>query len=157
MRRKDRLVQADLFDRWAQSEARSLWEMSPLEMLLGRWGTAIDDDAVIVEGGPHQLLRREGVRFGVEPEVRAAIVKAHAGRCLYCGQLADPVHLDHVLALSRGGTTEAANLVVSCESCNYSKGALSLAAWLRVRTDLEPLAIIERWEESKRQGRLVLQ
>lgn len=54
------------------------------------------------------------------------------GRCAYC---ATPltVHtatMDHIVPLSRGGTTTLANLVVACRSCNMQKHARTAVEWL---------------------------
>lgn len=46
--------------------------------------------------------------------------------CVYCGR--SPVedgiklHLDHVIPISKGGESNAANLVTSCHNCNLEKG-----------------------------------
>lgn len=48
-------------------------------------------------------------------------------KCPYCGEpLADDgkgVHIDHVLALSKGGTDERDNLQATCAGCNLSKAS----------------------------------
>lgn len=53
----------------------------------------------------------------------AQIMKSQRGRCGYCRQ---PVrkrapHLDHIMALSRGGTNDRTNLQILCSSCNHRK------------------------------------
>ncbi|WP_081161523.1 HNH endonuclease [Ensifer aridi] len=49
--------------------------------------------------------------------------------CAYCGNIADPVHIDHIIPLSRGGTNHLSNLTVSCSSCNLEKAALTPDEW----------------------------
>lgn len=45
------------------------------------------------------------------------------GRCFWCGcSLPKGYHVDHVVPLSRGGSDGPENLVISCPSCNLSKG-----------------------------------
>jgi hypothetical protein len=49
-------------------------------------------------------------------------------RCFYCGRdLVDwtgpNMHLDHKIALSKGGIDSESNLVASCPECNLEKGA----------------------------------
>ena len=46
-----------------------------------------------------------------------------AGLCEWCGRslLYQAFEVDHIVALGRGGTNEADNLVVSCPDCNRSK------------------------------------
>jgi 5-methylcytosine-specific restriction endonuclease McrA len=58
----------------------------------------------------------------------------NSGTCVYCG--AEPTHVDHVWALSRGGPHCAWNLVPSCARCNQSKGG-KLLSELRSRTWLQ--------------------
>jgi 5-methylcytosine-specific restriction endonuclease McrA len=61
------------------------------------------------------------------PYNRAEIFAAYGGTCAYCGDPAE--HLDHVVAISRGGADAAHNLLPACAPCNLSKGAKSLAEW----------------------------
>lgn len=43
--------------------------------------------------------------------------------CRYCGRQSDQVvlHVDHVIAVSKGGTNDPENLVTSCSDCNLGK------------------------------------
>ncbi len=43
--------------------------------------------------------------------------------CAYCGKIARPLTLDHVIPRSKGGKTNWENCVASCRACNYKKGA----------------------------------
>jgi 5-methylcytosine-specific restriction enzyme A len=45
------------------------------------------------------------------------------GKCHYCGQIfgKDNLTMDHKLAISRGGKSTKANVVVSCKPCNNEK------------------------------------
>jgi hypothetical protein len=44
------------------------------------------------------------------------------GLCWWCGKdVGDTYHADHVVPLSRGGSDNASNIVISCPSCNQSK------------------------------------
>ncbi|MFE4367965.1 MULTISPECIES: HNH endonuclease [unclassified Streptomyces] len=47
--------------------------------------------------------------------------------CCYCDEPAE--HVDHVTPISSGGTDTPDNVVPACASCNYDKGARSLAEW----------------------------
>ncbi len=51
--------------------------------------------------------------------------------CAYCG--GKYVHMDHLLALSRGGTDNAYNLIPSCLRCNTSKCNQEWHQWYRVQ------------------------
>lgn len=149
------------FDRaysdWAQKRRGELWEMTPLEMLAGRWGRGVDEDLVVLEEGQiHQTLAKQPVRFRIGDDTWLAIVAAHAGACLYCGNVA-ALEMDHIRAVARGGPTEITNLAPACKPCNRDKRAGSLSEWLGTRPDLDPAAIQERWDRSRRQGRLDLE
>jgi len=59
---------------------------------------------------------------------RAAIVQRDECTCYLCGkklELAE-IHIDHVVPLSRDGTHTAANLRVTCASCNLKKARYTL-------------------------------
>jgi len=45
------------------------------------------------------------------------------GRCTYCGTKVDPskVVLDHIVPLSKGGSSSASNVTPACSSCNSNK------------------------------------
>ena len=52
----------------------------------------------------------------------AEILKAQHGRCAYCRKKVNrSYHVDHIVALSRGGTNARANLQITCPSCNRQK------------------------------------
>jgi 5-methylcytosine-specific restriction endonuclease McrA len=50
------------------------------------------------------------------------------GRCAYCGRdiVFEDLHVDHVVALSKGGSNENDNLLPACKECNASKGQFSI-------------------------------
>lgn len=54
-----------------------------------------------------------------------AILKAQGGRCAYCRTklMKGNCHVDHIIALSKGGTNDRRNLQLTCEPCNLSKHA----------------------------------
>lgn len=52
------------------------------------------------------------------------ILKAQRNRCAYCRKpLGKDYHVDHIVALSRGGSNWPSNLQCTCPSCNTSKNA----------------------------------
>lgn len=53
------------------------------------------------------------------------------GICAYCGLGLDPAnwHLDHVVALSKGGTHSRENSVAACPTCNRRKGDMDAATF----------------------------
>ena len=52
--------------------------------------------------------------------------------CIYCGSGED-LTIDHIIALDNGGPHRQDNLVVACRSCNSSKRAKPLMAWLETQ------------------------
>jgi 5-methylcytosine-specific restriction endonuclease McrA len=75
--------------------------------------------------------KRRALKHGAahEPYSRAEIFTRWGNTCAYCDAPAE--HLDHVIALSRGGADAAHNLLPACAPCNLSKGARSLAEWVQ--------------------------
>lgn len=51
-----------------------------------------------------------------------AQLKQQNGKCYWCGKKLEEYHVDHIFALSRGGTNEASNICCACPECNHSKG-----------------------------------
>lgn len=52
------------------------------------------------------------------------------GTCSYCGRKTK-LQIDHVVALTKGGTDEFDNVAPACERCNKKKGNRSLIVFLR--------------------------
>lgn len=54
--------------------------------------------------------------------------------CRYCGRPVDATTatLDHVVAVSRGGTNSLTNLVLSCKECNGHKGNMGVCVWAEI-------------------------
>jgi 5-methylcytosine-specific restriction enzyme A len=57
--------------------------------------------------------------------------KCAAGLCNYCGQKFQQGELtmDHIIPLSRGGTSERINIVPACKECNNKKKYLLPVEW----------------------------
>jgi 5-methylcytosine-specific restriction endonuclease McrA len=52
------------------------------------------------------------------------------GKCKYCDKpVGNKFHVDHIVPISRGGTNYPNNLVITCQSCNDSKGNKFLSEW----------------------------
>ncbi|MGO4615405.1 TerD family protein [Nocardia sp. 2YAB30] len=58
----------------------------------------------------------------IPQEVKAEVWQRDGGKCVECGD-EHYLEFDHVIPLSRGGATSAANLQILCRSCNRAKGA----------------------------------
>lgn len=64
------------------------------------------------------------------PEDIATLYKSQKGLCWWCGKhVGDDYHVDHRIPLSRGGSDNPENLVVSCVPCNESKWAKLPSEW----------------------------
>jgi 5-methylcytosine-specific restriction endonuclease McrA len=50
------------------------------------------------------------------------------GRCAYCGSPATT--WDHIVPVSKGGSTTPSNVVPACASCNSSKNDRDVAEWM---------------------------
>lgn len=68
--------------------------------------------------------------------------------CVYCG--AEGTTFDHIVPISRNGTTEYSNLVLSCKSCNSSKRDKDVHSWCIKHKIAVPKIIIELMIMSKR-------
>lgn len=77
-------------------------------------------------GRATQSLKREHISMFV----RRAVLERDGERCVYCGTIDGPFHLDHRLPWSRGGRDTVENLVVACEPCNRAKADKTVEEWL---------------------------
>lgn len=59
------------------------------------------------------------------------VLRRYGHCCAYCGQCGDPLEMDHVVPLARGGRHAVGNVLPACKSCNRSKNALLLVEWRR--------------------------
>jgi hypothetical protein len=68
--------------------------------------------------------KRKGLSLGL----RFEIFKRDGFACQYCGQTppAAILEVDHILAVSKGGSDEIENLLTSCFDCNRGKAARDL-------------------------------
>lgn len=78
--------------------------------------------------------RKRNAEGKYSPEIVASMYNEQEGRCAYCGiTLHDEFHVDHILALIRGGTNLQSNLVIACAHCNQSKREKTLNEWMEKR------------------------
>lgn len=62
--------------------------------------------------------------------LRRFIFNRDGHACTYCGAADQPLHCDHVVPASRGGSSEADNLTTACKPCNLSKHDRTPDEWL---------------------------
>jgi 5-methylcytosine-specific restriction endonuclease McrA len=60
------------------------------------------------------------------------LVNRFGGACAYCGCTGQPLEMDHVVPVSRGGQNTIGNILPACLPCNRSKWAHTLVEWRRV-------------------------
>lgn len=65
--------------------------------------------------------------MAVTKRVRFEILRRDSNTCQYCGQMAPdvPLHIDHVIPLTLGGSDDPSNLVTACKDCNGGKASIS--------------------------------
>jgi len=71
------------------------------------------------------------MRPKIETSTKREVWDKCGGRCWYCGKKLNPFffHFDHVEPYSKGGQDSVDNLVLSCVTCNISKGNMSVSDW----------------------------
>lgn len=81
-------------------------------------------------------------RRSISTKTRFEVFKRDRFTCQYCG--AHPpgalLHVDHIVAVSAGGTNAMDNLITSCQPCNLGKGARDLT--------VAPQSLAERAKET---------
>ena len=67
-------------------------------------------------------------RVSISKRRRFEILKRDGFACLYCGRKSPDVelHVDHVIPVAVGGTSNDDNLAAACSDCNGGKGAVPL-------------------------------
>jgi hypothetical protein len=70
---------------------------------------------------PPAGVANEIVATNVTRTQRARIIERDGGKCRHCGGV-EQLCIDHVVPVSRGGTSDDGNLQVLCLSCNTKKG-----------------------------------
>jgi 5-methylcytosine-specific restriction endonuclease McrA len=78
-------------------------------------------------------------RVYIPANTQRAVIERAQGRCEYCQSRADyttePFAVEHIIPVSRGGTSEIDNLAFSCSGCNGHKPPLPLIElWYRYTT-----------------------
>jgi len=86
---------------------------------------------------------------GILPQIpkrkRFEVFKRDGFVCLYCGRTPPAVtlHVDHLVAKSKGGTNDDTNLVTSCADCNLGKSNIPIAPVVPSHDHAEKLAQLQ--------------
>jgi hypothetical protein len=78
----------------------------------------------------NRLARLNGSNGKVTQGDIQLMLRSQKGRCWYCQTKLDKYHIEHRAPLSRGGSNHPSNLVLSCPTCNLSKGAKFPHEWI---------------------------
>jgi 5-methylcytosine-specific restriction endonuclease McrA len=77
---------------------------------------------------------QQGTLYGWE--VREYLLAKFNRTCQYCGVTDQPLEVDHVQPLSRGGSDRVSNLVLACHACNQTKGNQNIKDFLKGKPQL---------------------
>ena len=108
------------------------WQRANPERTKAAWNRyRVAHPEVYTEYEARRRARNAGAPI-IERIDRTAIIIRDDSTCYLCGRVLTPeqVTLDHVVALSVGGTHTADNLRVACRPCNASKGKHPLEQFL---------------------------
>jgi hypothetical protein len=77
--------------------------------------------------GPEAAFSRLTIkrpRVPIPWPLKLAVIERDNDHCRYCGVSTSsiPMHIDHVIPISAGGSDTLDNLVVACAKCNVAKG-----------------------------------
>ena len=69
------------------------------------------------------MTKTPHTRKAISKTLRFEVFKRDSFKCQYCGAAAPQVllHVDHIVAVAKGGSNELMNLITSCDSCNLGK------------------------------------
>lgn len=77
--------------------------------------------------------REVGAIGDYTPDDVSALLTKQGRQCRYCNAKLTKFHVDHFIPLSRGGMNSPENLVLSCPTCNFRKGAKMPWEWMPER------------------------
>lgn len=79
-------------------------------------------------------MRRESLSRAGLTQGDIATIRTSSDECEYCGRsVAGCAHVDHIVPLSQGGTSDPGNLAVVCAECNLSKATSSIYVWAKAQ------------------------
>lgn len=86
----------------------------------------------------HNRKARMDGRGELSPDIAETLFVRQMGLCAYCPAdlYYSGYHLDHVIAITRGGPNLDYNMRLACPSCNSSKFNLEVSEWLAQRAEL---------------------
>jgi 5-methylcytosine-specific restriction endonuclease McrA len=91
-------------------------------------GEILGEDWNTYESTQMPVTDEERERRRMTPATRLRIFERDDYECQWCGAK-DGLEIDHIVPISRGGSSDDDNLQVLCVPCNRSKGAKTLEEW----------------------------
>ena len=76
------------------------------------------------------IEKNSSSRPSLSAATRLAVHARHGHTCVYCGSTDEPLEVDHLFPVAKGGTDDDSNLVCSCKPCNRSKSDKTLKEWV---------------------------
>jgi hypothetical protein len=88
-------------------------------------------------------------RTTISKKLRFEVFKRDSFTCQYCGQQAPNVilHLDHIVPIAAGGSTDILNLRTACVACNSGKGARQLSEQAVLSKQVDQLVELQERRE----------
>lgn len=83
--------------------------------------------------GHNARAREHGVLSDFTAHDWLVILENFNGECAYCGTSEGRITADHVVAMSRGGSNTAKNVVPACGPCNSGKSNRDMRGWYSTR------------------------
>lgn len=103
-----------------------LWQLLAclvaLPLLLLSWVFVLGFSEKKTSGPVWLYPRTRPGRQHIPRRVRERVYRKAGGRCVYCGSTKE-LQIDHIIPVSRGGSSDEANLQLLCGPCNRRKGA----------------------------------
>ena len=65
---------------------------------------------------------RRSLRKSLTKRKKEQILKRDAYTCHYCGKMDGDATIDHLIPVTRGGSSKDSNLITACKGCNSDKG-----------------------------------
>lgn len=80
------------------------------------------------------VLYQQGTLAGYE--LREYLLQKWGRSCAYCGKEGVPLQIEHLVAVSRGGSDRESNLTISCARCNQRKGTRNIEEFLKTKPEV---------------------
>ena len=103
-----------------------------------RWMNTHPEEWKAIQHNRRTRINGNGGKFSAE-EIRE-LANQQENKCFYCnnlffnGDLNYDRHIEHKIPVSRGGSSDISNIVLSCSRCNHKKGTKTHEEFLQARS-----------------------